>query len=53
MITSEVFPTTRHAVDWVMKNYFDIDPKFISYRMMPGVGTRVIIKEPSDELRIR
>jgi hypothetical protein len=45
MICSEVFPTTRLAIQWLMKNYPTIDVKRVSYRMMPGVGTRVIIKE--------
>ena len=45
MISSEVFPTTRLAVEWVMKNYPNIDKNLITYRMMQGIGTRVIIKE--------
>lgn len=45
MISSEVFPTTRQAVEWVIKNYPNIDKTLITYRMMQGVGTRVIIKE--------
>ena len=45
MIYSEVFPTTRLAIEWLLRNYPDIDANRVSYRMMPGVGTRVIIKE--------
>ena len=49
MIFSDVFPTTRLAVEWVMKNYPNIDATLITYRMMQGVGTRVVIKEATDE----
>jgi hypothetical protein len=45
MILSQVFPTFTLALEWVKNNYTNTDPKMISYNIMDGVGTRVIIKE--------
>ena len=43
ILESDVFPTTREAIEWAMGIYSDKNRYHVDYRMMHGVGTRAII----------